>query len=178
MNTRFRLLLSKANIYLAHNVPLQIQMYEKAINPNIYRQIILNGTVPNTLDAYMLRASEIDRAFKLTNIRSAFTNYKGKGNGKPNFRCIKEKEMESQIFVGNLPLPVRTIRENLWTLTLWSLMDIRINPERSVTTVESLDTFQGNAVNPGNHIMVRTNRNSKTTKGNRNKDKGHNRNRL
>ncbi len=86
MNTKFRLLLSKANIDLTHNVPLQIQMYEKAINPNVYRQIILNGTVPNTLDAYMLRASEIDRAFKLTNIRSAFTNYKGKGNGKPNFR--------------------------------------------------------------------------------------------
>src|SRR6266700_5402214 len=85
MNTRFCLLLSKANIDLAHNVPLQIQMYEKAVNPNVYRQIILNGTVPVTLDAYMLRASKIDRAFKLTNIRSAFTNYKRKGNGKPNF---------------------------------------------------------------------------------------------
>src|SRR5438445_9523145 len=68
MNTRFRLLLSKANIDLAHNVPLQIQMYEKAINPNIYRQIILNGTVPATLNAYMLRASEIDRAFKLRSL--------------------------------------------------------------------------------------------------------------
>src|SRR5205807_7081298 len=85
MNTKFRLLLSKANIDLTHNIPLQIQMYEKAINLNVYCQIILNGTVPNTLDAYMLCASEIDRAFKLTNIRSVFTNYKGKGNGKPNF---------------------------------------------------------------------------------------------
>src|SRR6266704_3393545 len=85
MYTRFRLLLSKANINLAHNVPLQIQMYEKAINPNIYCQIILNGTVPATLNAYMLCASKIDRAFKLTNIRSAFTNHKGKGNRKPNF---------------------------------------------------------------------------------------------
>src|SRR5438270_231515 len=85
MNTRFRLLLSKANIDLAHNVPLQIQMYKKAINLNVYRQIILNGTIPATLDAYILRASEIDRAFKLTNIRSVFTNYKGKGNGNPNF---------------------------------------------------------------------------------------------
>src|SRR5437660_11845400 len=54
MNTRFCLLLSKANIDLAHNVPLQIQMYKKAINLNIYRQIILNGTVPATLNAYML----------------------------------------------------------------------------------------------------------------------------
>src|SRR6266571_1624354 len=85
MNTRFCLLLSKANINLAHNIPLQIQMYKKAINPNIYCQIILNGTVPVTLNTYMLRASEIDRAFKLTNIRSALTNYKGKGNGKSNF---------------------------------------------------------------------------------------------
>ena len=65
MNTRFRLLLSKANINLAHNVPLQIQMYEKAINPNVYHQIILNGTVPNTLDAYMLHTSEIDRVLRL-----------------------------------------------------------------------------------------------------------------
>src|SRR6266571_9091224 len=85
MSTKFCLLLSKANIDLAHNITLQIQMYKKAINPNIYRQIILNGTVPVTLDAYMLQASEIDRAFKLMNIRSAFTNYKGKGNGKSNF---------------------------------------------------------------------------------------------
>ena len=85
MNTKFHLLLSKANIDLTHNIPLQIQMYEKAINPNVYCQIILNGMLPNTLDAYMLHASEIDRAFKLTNIRSVFTNYKGKGNGKPNF---------------------------------------------------------------------------------------------
>src|SRR6266571_4797032 len=85
MNTRFHLLLSKANIDLAHNIPLRIQMYEKAINPNIYCQIILNGTPSDTLDAYMLCASEIDRAFKPTNIRSAFTNYKGKENEKPNF---------------------------------------------------------------------------------------------
>src|SRR5438270_6293945 len=85
MNTRFCLLLSKANIDLTYNIPLQIQIYEKAINPNIYCQSILNRTPPDTLDAYMLRASEIDRAFKLTNIRSAFMNYKGKGNGKPNF---------------------------------------------------------------------------------------------
>jgi len=72
MNTRFHLLLSKAGINVAQNVPLLIQLYEKAINPNIYCQIILNGTVPDTLNAYMLRASKVDRAFKMTNIKSAF----------------------------------------------------------------------------------------------------------
>jgi len=86
MNTRFRLLLSKAGINVAQNVPLLIQLYEKAINPNIYRQIILNGTVPDTLDAYMLRASTVDRAFKMTNIKSAFTSYQGKKGGRSHFR--------------------------------------------------------------------------------------------
>jgi len=75
MNTRFRLLLSKANINVVDNIPLLIQLYEKAINPNIYHQIILNGTVPDTLDAYMLRASTVYRAFKMTSIKSTFMNY-------------------------------------------------------------------------------------------------------
>jgi len=35
-----------------------------------------------------------------------------------------------------------------------------------------------NANSPGNYMVVHINHNSKTTKGNRNKDKGHNRNRL
>ena len=78
MNTRFCLLLSKAGINVTHNVPLLIQLYEKAINPNIYCQIILNGTVPDTFNAYMLRASTVDRAFKMTNIKSAFTSYQGR----------------------------------------------------------------------------------------------------
>jgi len=86
MNTRFHLLLSKAGIDVAHNIPLLLQLYEKAINPNIYRQIILNGTVPDTLDAYMLRVSTIDRAFKMMNIKSAFTNYQGKKGGRSHFR--------------------------------------------------------------------------------------------
>ena len=86
MNTRFRLLLSKADINVAQNVPLLIQLYEKAINPNIYQQIILNGTVPDTLDAYMLRASTVNRAFKMTNIKSTFTSYQGKKGGRSHFR--------------------------------------------------------------------------------------------
>ena len=86
MNTRFHLLLSKAGINVAQNVPLLIQLYEKAINLNIYCQIILNSTVPDTLDAYMLRASTVDRAFKMTNIKSAFTSYQGKKGGRSHFR--------------------------------------------------------------------------------------------
>ena len=86
MNTRFCLLLSKAGIDVKHNIPLLIQLYEKAINPNIYQQIILNGTVPDTLDAYMLRASTVNRAFKMTNIKSAFTSYQGKKGGRSHFR--------------------------------------------------------------------------------------------
>jgi len=78
MNTRFHLLLSKAGINVAQNVSLLIQLYEKAINLNIYQQIILNGMVPDTLDVYMLRASTVDRAFKMTNIKSAFTSYQGR----------------------------------------------------------------------------------------------------
>jgi len=86
MNTRFRLLLSKAGINVTQNVPLLIQLYEKAINPNIYRQIILNGTVSNTLDAYMLRASTVDRAFKMTNIKSAFYELSRKERRKVPFQ--------------------------------------------------------------------------------------------
>ena len=46
----------------------------------------LSSTVPDTLDAYMLRASTVDRAFKMTNIKSAFTSYQGKKGGRSHFR--------------------------------------------------------------------------------------------
>jgi len=66
LNTKFRLLLQRAGVDPAQNPQLIIRMYESAINRNIASQIILAGA-PNTLDEWMTKASQIDRAFKRSN---------------------------------------------------------------------------------------------------------------
>ena len=62
-NTQFKLLLAKAEINPIQQVILIIELYNQLLNDNIQRQIILNGTISDTLDAYMLRASTLDCAF-------------------------------------------------------------------------------------------------------------------
>jgi len=66
LNTKFRLLLQQAGVDPTQNPQLIIRMYESAINRNIASQIILAGA-PDTLDAWMTKASQIDRAFKRSN---------------------------------------------------------------------------------------------------------------
>ena len=72
LNVKFCLLIGKARLDAAANKNLLIDMYKIALNDNVRRQIILNGSEPTTLDGYYTRASTVDRAFKMANIRSAF----------------------------------------------------------------------------------------------------------
>ena len=84
LNVKFRLLIGKAGLDATNNKDLLIDMYRIALNDNVRRQIILNGDEPTTLDGYYTRASTVDRAFKMANIRSSFssTSKGGRGNGK------------------------------------------------------------------------------------------------
>ena len=84
LNVKFRLLIGKAGLDATANRDLLIDMYKIALNDNVRRQIILNGDEPTTLDGYYTRASTVDRAFKMANIRSAFssTSKSGRSNGK------------------------------------------------------------------------------------------------
>jgi len=66
LNTKFRLLLQRAGVNPTQNPQLIIHMYESAINRNIASQIILAGA-PDTLDEWMTKASQIDRAYKRSN---------------------------------------------------------------------------------------------------------------
>jgi len=80
LNTKFRLLLQRAGVNPTHNPQLIIHMYESAINRNIASQIILAGA-PDTLDKWMTKASQIDRAYKQSNrLFSGAASFKRKDN--------------------------------------------------------------------------------------------------
>lgn len=90
LNVKFRLLVGKSGLDTTASKDLLIDIYRSALNDNVRQQIILNGTEPDTLDAYYTRASTVDREFKMANIRSAFSGYSkngrgGGGNQKPNY---------------------------------------------------------------------------------------------
>ena len=59
LNTKFRILVQIASLDEQLNAALLIQMYQKAINPEIGRQIILAGA-PLVLADWMAKASELD----------------------------------------------------------------------------------------------------------------------
>ena len=83
LNVKFCLFIEKAGLDAAANQDL-INMYRITLNNNVRQQIILNSDKPTTLDGYYTRASTVDRAFKMANIRSAFSNTSkgGRRNGK------------------------------------------------------------------------------------------------
>ena len=162
MNTRFHLLLSKAGINVTHNIPLLIQLYGKTINLNIYCQIILNGTVPNTLDAYMFSINSWQSLQQVS---------------RAPLQAIKKRKEESPISDGNC---CQVLKENQRTLT-WFLqtsltrsvstvegLDISQNiidswKKRSVSIVKNLDTMQMNAVR--NWTMVHQDKISRKENG-------------
>jgi len=80
LNTKFRLLLQRAGVNPTQNPQLIIRMYESAINRNIAPQIILAGA-PDTLDEWMTKASQIDRAYKRSNrLFAGAASFKRKDN--------------------------------------------------------------------------------------------------
>jgi len=80
LNTKFRLLLQRAGVNPTRNPQLIIRMYESVINRNIASQIILAGA-PNTLDEWMTKASQIDRAYKRSNrLFAGAASFKRKDN--------------------------------------------------------------------------------------------------
>src|SRR6266511_619470 len=43
LNTRFRLLISKAGLDMVQNATLLVQMYEDAISPRLFQTLVVNG---------------------------------------------------------------------------------------------------------------------------------------
>jgi len=88
LNMKFRLLIQKARLDITTNAALLIQMYERAMNPQLFRTMVVGGKNSTTLETYMKNASEVDRAYRrTTNVMSnAFKRNMKKGNQKqPSF---------------------------------------------------------------------------------------------
>ena len=82
-------------------------MYWIALNNNVRCQIILNGDEPTTMDTYYTRASMVDHAFKMANIRSAFSKLQK-----------EDEETAKEVPTTGQPLPPeKSTKVNLWMLT-------------------------------------------------------------
>jgi len=66
------------------NAALLIQMYERAINPQLFQTMVVGGKNSAILETYMKNASEVDRAYRRTiNVMSnAFKRNMKKGGQK------------------------------------------------------------------------------------------------
>jgi len=66
------------------NAALLIQMYERAMNPQLFQTMVVGGKNSTVLEMYMRNASEVDRAYRrTTNVKSnAFKRNMKKGNQK------------------------------------------------------------------------------------------------
>src|SRR6266545_6934555 len=82
LNTRFRLLISKAGIDMVQNTALLVQMYEDAISPRLFQILVVNEKNSDNIEMYMANASEVDRAFRQSSgvMKNSFqkTGKKGK----------------------------------------------------------------------------------------------------
>src|SRR6266498_2201789 len=90
LNTRFRLLISKAGLDMVQNAALLVQMYEDALSPRLFQTLVVNGKNYDNIETYMANASEVDRAFRRTSgvMKNAFqkTGKKGKKSSyTPNY---------------------------------------------------------------------------------------------
>jgi len=86
LNTKFRLLLQRAGVNPMQNPELIIRMYESVINRNIASQLILSRA-PATLDEWMTKASQIDRAYKRSNrLFAGASSFKKKGNNRQKLK--------------------------------------------------------------------------------------------
>jgi len=83
LNTKFRLIIQKAGFNIVTNAALLIQMYERAINPQLFRTMVVGGKNSTTLETYMKNASEVDRAYRrTTNVMSNAFKRNGKKGGQ------------------------------------------------------------------------------------------------
>jgi len=88
LNTKFRLLIQKAGLDMMTNAALLIQMYERAINPQLFRTMVVGGKNSTALETYMKNASEVDRAYRRTTsvMSNAFKrNAKKRGQKQQSF---------------------------------------------------------------------------------------------
>src|SRR6266508_1873282 len=90
LNTRFRLLISKAGLDMVQNAALLVQMYEDALSPRLFQILVVNGKNSDNIETYMANASEVNRAFRRTSgvMKNAFqkTGKKGKKSSyTPNY---------------------------------------------------------------------------------------------
>src|SRR6266508_808336 len=90
LNTRFRLLISKAGLDMVQNAALLVQMYEDALSPRLFQTLVVNGKNSDNIETYMANASEVNRAFRRTSgvMKFAFqkTGKKGKKSSyTPNY---------------------------------------------------------------------------------------------
>jgi len=63
LNTRFRLLISKAGLSIVQNAALLVLMYEDAINLRLFQTLVVNGKNSDNIETYIANASEVDQAF-------------------------------------------------------------------------------------------------------------------
>jgi len=84
LNTKFRLLVQKARLDILTNTTLLIQMYERAINPQLFRTMVVRGKNSTALEMYMKNASEVDCAYRRTTsvMLNAFKRNMKKGGQK------------------------------------------------------------------------------------------------
>ena len=59
LNTRFRLLISKAGLDMVQNATLLVQIYEDAISPRLFQTLVVNGKNSDNIETYMVNASEV-----------------------------------------------------------------------------------------------------------------------
>src|SRR6266545_3203854 len=90
LNTRFRLLISKAGLDMIQNAALLVQMYEDALSLRLFQTLVVNGKNSDNIETYMANTSEVDRAFRRTSgvMKNAFqkTGKKGKKSSyTPNY---------------------------------------------------------------------------------------------
>ena len=86
LNTKFHLLIQKAGLDSTTNTAL-IQMYKKAINPGLFRTMVVRGKNSAVLDTYMKNVSEVDCAYCYTTavMTIAFGKNKGKKGPQKTF---------------------------------------------------------------------------------------------
>ncbi len=60
LNTRFRLLISKAGLDMVQNAVLLIQIYEDALSPRLFQTLVVNGKNSDNIETYMANTSEVN----------------------------------------------------------------------------------------------------------------------
>ena len=107
LNTKFRLLIQKAGLDITTNAALLIQMYEKAINPGLFRTMVVGGKNSTVLDTYMKNASEVDRTYRCTT--AVMSNAFGKNKGKKGPQRTFWPPSSSSQNNGDVPMDVDTV---------------------------------------------------------------------